>query len=62
MGLTMILFWAGAAALIVWIVRMTSQRTDTGSSRALDVLDERYARGEIDDDEYRRRRDTLEQA
>ena len=28
-------------------------------SRALDVLDERFARGEIDEDEYRRRRDAL---
>ncbi|MGY4543860.1 putative membrane protein [Arthrobacter sp. UYNi723] len=24
------------------------------------ILDERYARGEIDDDEYRRRREALE--
>ena len=28
-------------------------------SRADEVLDERFARGEIDEDEYRRRRDAL---
>jgi putative membrane protein len=30
-----------------------------GGSSARSILDERYARGEIDDDEYRRRRETL---
>lgn len=30
-----------------------------GSSPARQILDERYARGEIDEEEYRRRRDEL---
>lgn len=60
MALMMIVFWVGVAAVIVWIVRTSSHRSgDDSGSRALDVLDERYARGEIDDDEYHRRRETL---
>jgi putative membrane protein len=31
----------------------------TGSDRSLQILDERYARGEIDDDEYQQRRRAL---
>jgi putative membrane protein len=31
----------------------------SGPSPARRILDERYARGEIDDEEYRRRRDAL---
>jgi putative membrane protein len=32
----------------------------TGASTARHILDERYARGEIDDEEYRRRRAELQ--
>jgi putative membrane protein len=35
-------------------------RRDDGSDTALERLRERYATGEIDDDEFRRRRETLE--
>jgi putative membrane protein len=33
--------------------------SDPGSFAARRILDERYARGEIDDEEYQRRRDLL---
>jgi len=42
--------------------RRPSPRTRAGAgsrSTARRILDERYARGEIDDEEYRRRRDVL---
>lgn len=72
MGFGMLIFWALVVALIVWIVRSTGGHRssptgripadDTGippHSRAQDILDERYARGEISDEEYRARRNTL---
>ena len=45
----------GVAALVVWaIVHFT--HADTSARR---ILDERHARGEIDDDEYTRRKRQL---
>ena len=59
MSLMMLLFWGGMIALVAWIVHSTrsvgnekAPRTDT---RADEVLAERYARGEIDDQEFTRR-------
>lgn len=55
--LWMILFWAGVIVLIVWAVgRSAGSRDD----RALDILKERFARGEIDRDEFEARRRELE--
>lgn len=47
--------------LIVWLAR--SSRFDTrshSSGNARQILDERYARGEIDEDDYRKRREGLQ--
>lgn len=62
MGLTMILFWAGVIAVAIWAVRAADRRSsgDPSGRRALEVLEERYARGEIDDEEFERRRAMLE--
>lgn len=69
-GLMMIVFWGGVIALVVLLVRWLG-RTDTlgridtsgsGSSRGptpLEILQERYARGEIDKQEYEERRKDL---
>ena len=46
----------------VWRLAQGDGRSGTGAdpgSSARRILDERYARGEIDDDEYRRRRDAM---
>jgi putative membrane protein len=47
---------AGAVLGIRWLVR---QGRDERSDRALDVLRERYARGEIDKDEFDAKRRDL---
>lgn len=64
MTLWMLLFWAGLILLVVWGVRAFSRngyggdRTD--QSRALQILEERFARDEIDRDEFEERRSILE--
>ncbi len=62
MMVVMAIFWLvvllGVVGGIVFIVRATGgQRSDRG--RAANVLDERFARGEIDQDEYESRRQLL---
>ncbi|TAM68679.1 MAG: SHOCT domain-containing protein [Microbacteriaceae bacterium] len=62
-----ILLLAGIVALIVLLIIQLAH-VDRGvlppgggpeSTPARKILDERYARGDIDDEEYRRRRETL---
>lgn len=66
-GLLMLLFWIviilGIVALARWLWNSAPGGTDKSASerhRALDILDERYARGEIDEDEYQEKRRHLE--
>jgi len=65
--LLMTLFWIALIALIVWAVwRLTGERGERWLRRqrgdsALDVLDQRFARGEMDADAYRQARATLTQ-
>jgi len=66
MTIAMVLFWALIITAVVLIVRyLISQRpTDISAGSALrpeEVPADRYARGEIDDDEYRRRLALLRQ-
>lgn len=58
MGIGWLIFLALLVVLSVVLVRHFTQ---SGPSRraAEDVLAERFARGEIDEDEYRRRRDVI---
>ena len=61
MGIGWLLFLGFFAFLVYLLVRHhTVSGTTTGPrSTAEDLLAERLARGEIDEDEYRRRRDAL---
>jgi putative membrane protein len=68
MVLNMLLFWGvlagGGYLLYRWLRREEPNGTDhprLTTYTARRVLAERYARGEIDDEEYRRRLDTLAQ-
>lgn len=51
-GLMMIIFWVLFIALIVWAVREFGGRNVQSSSRALDILKERYAKGELSKEEF----------
>lgn len=60
MLLGMVAFWG----LVVWAVLVLSRDTRSGDTRParhdpLDTLDERFARGEIDETEYRARAEVL---
>lgn len=60
--LWMALFWALVIVGIVWLVRLASDRPDRrdDADQARQLLDERFARGELSVAEYRQRRGVLE--
>lgn len=58
--LWMALFWVGVILLAVWAVRRRGDDTTMRRPTALEILEERYARGEIDEDEFDARRRQLE--
>ncbi|GAB3490104.1 SHOCT domain-containing protein [Amycolatopsis cihanbeyliensis] len=63
MTVTMVLFWGGLISVVVVLVRRFARQappsTGPRSDSAEEVLAGRFARGEIDEDEYRKRRDAL---
>lgn len=61
MILAMFVFWALVVAGIVFGIRwLVAERRSLGSDRALAILRERYARGEINREEFEARRKDLE--
>ncbi|MGB2567058.1 SHOCT domain-containing protein [Micromonospora citrea] len=50
---------AALVVLAVLVVRAVAGGPQPKARSARQILDERYARGEIDEEEYRRRRDAL---
>ena len=62
----MLLFLAAAVAIVVLIVRSlgghgpSQDAQSTRESSALRILEERFARGEIDEEEFRNRKNALE--
>jgi putative membrane protein len=54
--ISMVLFWLlvilGIVVLIKWLIGGPSRQVRETANRALEVLKERYARGEIGRDEY----------
>jgi len=65
MSVSMVLFWAlviaGVIALVRYLGRSSQHTRDSGTTHPApeQVLAERFARGDIDDEEYRRRLETL---
>lgn len=63
-SLMMVLFWGGIILVVVLAVRwlggsVAAKETAGGGTSALDVLDDRFARGEIDKAEYEERKRAL---
>ena len=62
MILLMLVFWGGIIGLIVWVVtRLTRQGTHSGGEKQnpLDIARERYARGEINKEQFEQIRKDL---
>jgi putative membrane protein len=63
MGIWMV-FLLIVVVLVVWAItqwgRSPSHYPTSGKSSAREILDERFARGEIDVDEYHQRREALD--
>jgi putative membrane protein len=55
----MVVFWGAVVALTVWAVRSTRTHSSESRSGALDILERRFAAGEIDRDEFEARRALL---
>ena len=59
----LLLFLIGIGVLIWWIIKQAKTGKQAAptiqKSRALDLLDERYAKGEISKEDYLERRETL---
>ena len=56
----MLLFWAGMIVAVVLIIKWLAGPTGTPRKTPLDVLKERYARGEIDQKEFEQKKRDLE--
>jgi uncharacterized membrane protein len=67
-GIAMTVFWVGLVVLVIWAAYRASTRTggDRDEKPRLEtpeeILDRRYVAGELDDDEYRSKRETLTSA
>ena len=51
-GIMMVVFWVLLIAFIVWMIREISGKNSRSNSNALEVLKERYAKGEINKEEF----------
>ena len=59
-GLGMVLFWGGIILLVVLLARSFSQSGGGGKQKsAREILDERYARGDINRAEYEEKKQAL---
>jgi len=62
MVLMMMLVWGAIIATVVWAIRQFRPReagAESASMSAMRILEDRFARGEIDADEFQRRREIL---
>ena len=60
MGVSMIVFWGAIVFLVVWAIRPFSRPATPGSSTAVNILQERLAKGEITPEEFAQRKQILQ--
>ena len=60
-GIMMLLFWAAIIIFIVWTVKEIGGKNNErhNSNSALDILKERYAKGEINKEEFEQKKKDL---
>lgn len=58
-GIMMVVFWVLVIWLIIWLVRGGSVHGHHLSSSALDILKERYAKGEMNKEEFEAKKKDL---
>ncbi|MBM7570562.1 SHOCT domain-containing protein [Aquibacillus albus] len=59
-GIFMLLFWGLIIALVVYLVRNSSRKNSSNNTdKAVDLLRQRYAQGEISSEEYSERLNRL---
>jgi len=62
-GLMMIAFWGGIIVLVVfavrWLGRNSNDQTPPTNNSAIDILNERFAQGEIETEEFEDRKKRL---
>jgi putative membrane protein len=62
MSFMMLLFWTLLVGFIIWAIRGHHAAPRQDADQARRILEERFARGEIDAEDYRTRRDHLTDA
>jgi putative membrane protein len=65
MTFMMVAFWGGLAAVIVFAIKAlggSRRRSETPSPDAMTVLETRFAKGEISEDEFEERRRVLQRS
>lgn len=51
-GIIMLIFWVVVILLIVWIIKQVGGQNNKDNQSALNILKERYAKGEISKEEF----------
>lgn len=62
MLLSMLIFWGGLVAIVAFAIQALSKSQSPAPESPMDLLKERYARGEIDRDEFDERQQVLTRA
>ncbi len=55
----MFLFWAAIILLLVWFIKTVTFKHPDDSNKALEILKERYAKGEINKEDFESRKKDL---